>query len=105
MLKNYYTENEIVLCTYIAMHGRTLLNEQKIASFGRRSKDSVKMKVQNIAAMLDEKGVLRCSDIPALSGKPLGENGRETDWGVVESLVEFTKKELLARCAEILRTQ
>jgi hypothetical protein len=105
MAKNYYTESEIVMCAYIALHGRALLNEKKIASLGKRSEDSIKMKVQNIAAMLDEKGIQRNPDVPALSGKPPGESGRETDWEIVGELVTLTKKELLAKCTAILREQ
>lgn len=102
MPKNYYTEQEVVLCAYIALYGSGLLSEKKIANFGTRSEGSVKMKVQNIAAMLDDKGISRCADIKALSGMPPGESGRETDWPIVKKVVVSGKAEHWAQCKSIL---
>jgi|TARA_R110001592_G_scaffold325236_1_gene605087 hypothetical protein len=101
-LRLLYTENEIILCTYIALYGKGLLVEKKIASYGKRPENSVIMKIQNIAAMLDDKGIERCSEISPLSGKTTGESGRETDWPIVEKLVAYKKKELWQKCKEIL---
>lgn len=91
MSRNNYTENEVILCTYIALYEGALLSEKKIANFGGRSEGSVKMKVQNIAAMLDDKDIPRNSSVSALAGLPAGESGRETDWPLVQGLVTLSK--------------
>jgi hypothetical protein len=104
-MRSPYTENEIVLCTYIARYGKGLLIEKKVANYGSRPESSVIMKVQNIAAMLDEKRISRNEAIPALTGKTTGESGRETDWPVVEKLVQLEKKELWGKCKDILAQQ
>jgi len=101
-VKNYYSEDEIILCTYIARFGRGLLVEKKVSTFGKRPISSVQMKVQNIAAMLDEKGIPRSLDITPLSGKTTGRSGRETDWPVVEKLASMEKSEIWTKCKEIL---
>lgn len=102
MSRKPYTVDEVVLCTYIAMYGAGLLVEKKVASFGKRSEGSVKMKVQNIAAMLDEKGIDRHPSISPLSGVTTGESGRETDWELVQVLANLEKSELWTKCKEIL---
>lgn len=53
-MRNLYTEKEIVVCTYIARFGRNDFNENDIVKIKSRSLSSIKMKVQNIAAMIDE---------------------------------------------------
>ncbi len=102
MSRNIYTEDEIILCAYIALYEGALLSEKKISNIGNRSEGSVKMKVQNIAAMLDDKNVSRNPSVSALAGLPSGESGRETDWLVVESLVNIGKKEHWVQCKNIL---
>jgi hypothetical protein len=97
-----YTSEDIVLCTYIARYGTGLFTESKVAKYGGRSLSSVKMKVQNIVAMLDEKGIERCPDMAALTGKPQGETGRETNWSQVEHLVTLDKTDHWAQCKNIL---
>jgi len=62
------------------------------------------MKVQNIAAMLDEKNIQRSPEIISLSGKPKGESGRETDWPIVEKLVALDKRELWQQCKDLFTT-
>lgn len=99
---NPYTDEEIVLCTYIARYRTGLLTEARVARYGERSVGSVKMKVQNIVAMLDEKGIERCPGITPLTGKPTGETGRETNWSQVERLVTLEKNDLWAGCKNIL---
>jgi len=70
MTRKPYDREDIVLCTYLARFGPALLTETKVANYGGRSAGSVKMKVQNIVAMLDDKGIERCSDVAPLSGRP-----------------------------------
>ena len=102
MTRKPYTSEEIVLCTYIARYRTGLLTEARVARYGERSVGSVKMKVQNIVAMLDEKGMERSPDITPLTGKPPGEAGRETNWTQVEHLVTLDKADHWAQCKNIL---
>jgi hypothetical protein len=102
MTRKPYTNEDIVLCTYIAMYGSGLITDAKVAKYGGRSAGSVRMKVQNIVAMLDEKGIERCPDIAPLSGKPPGQTGRETNWAQVRHLVSLEKTDLWAECKNIL---
>ncbi len=95
MNKKYYTEEEIMLCTYIALYGRNNFTEQEITKLQNRSLASVKMKVQNICAMLKEEGK-KFSSQCTLSGKPPGESGRRTNWKWVKKyLPEEIEKECL----------
>ena len=102
MTRKPYTSEDIVLCTYIARYCTGLLTESKVANYGGRSVASVTMKVQNIVAMLDEKGIERCPGIAPLAGLPQGETGRETNWSQVERLVTLDKADLWAQCKDIV---
>jgi hypothetical protein len=102
MTRKPYTNEDIVLCTYIAMYCRGRLTEEMVADYGGRSVASVRMKVQNIVAMLNEKGIERCPDIAPLSGKPPGETGRETNWKQVKHLASLKKTDLWVKCKKIL---
>jgi hypothetical protein len=102
MSRNAYTVDEVVICAYIALYEGALLSEKKIAGIGKRSEGSIKMKVQNIAAMLDDKKVSRNAKVSALAGLPSGESGRETDWPSVQGLVALGKKEHWSKCKEII---
>ena len=103
MERSAYTNNEIVLCTYLALYGESFfLITKKIATIGKRSEASVKMKVQNIAAMLDEAGVDRSQDIKALTGVTTGQDGRKTNWDVVSQLLKISKEEHKQMCKEII---
>jgi hypothetical protein len=103
MPRNPYTENEIILCAYIALYGRSLFLEKKISTSHKRSESSIIMKVQNIAAMLDEKGVSRHQGISPLSGVKAGQNGRRTNWDMVSKMIELGKDEHKQLCKEIIR--
>lgn len=100
-MRKLFTENEIVLCTYIAKFGRGYFNEKRITRLENRSEDSVKMKVQNIAAMLKEEGFSHSPDVSALSGVTTGEEGRRTNWDIVEPIAEISKEEHKQMCKEI----
>lgn len=102
MPRNLYTNEEIVLCTYLARYRTGLLTEARVARYGERTVGSVTMKVQNIVAMLDENGIERCPDIAPLAGRPHGETGRETNWSQVEHLVTLDKVDHWERCKNIL---
>jgi hypothetical protein len=60
------------------------------------------MKVQNIAAMLKEEGYKHSDEVSCLSGVPAGEQGRRTNWDIVETLANTDKDVLLKRCKTIL---
>lgn len=101
-MRKLFTEDEIVLCTYIARFGRGFFNEKRISRLENRSESSVKMKVQNIAAMLKEEGFQHSPDVSPLSGVTTGGDGRRTNWGIVESVAEVSKDGLKQRCRQIL---
>ncbi len=56
MKRNLFTKDEITLCTYLARFGKREFDENDIQKLKSRSISSIKMKVQNIASMLDEEG-------------------------------------------------
>jgi hypothetical protein len=93
-----YTEREIILCTYVAMYGYGFFDEKSISKFGDRSRSSIKMKIQNIAAMLDEEKIPRSSDIRPLSGVTTGKCGRRTNWDIVNQLVNMDKYIFEEKC-------
>lgn len=61
----------------------------------------MKMKVQNIAAMLKEEGFPHSPDVSSLSGVTTGEEGRRTNWNIVAPLAEISKEEHKLMCKEI----
>jgi hypothetical protein len=60
------------------------------------------MKVQNIAAMLDEEGYHSSNEVSKLTGLPAGEKGRRTNWDIVKQYIEMPKNEYHKKCIEIL---
>lgn len=98
MKRNLYTHDEIVLCTYITRFGKNDFDENDIHKLKNRSVASIKMKIQNIASMLDEEGFPTDSTIPKLTGKPTGEKGRRTNWEVVSKYAELNRKDFLENC-------
>ena len=99
--RNLFTEDEIVLCTYIARFGRDKYDELAIHNWCSRSLYSIRMKVQNIAAMLDEEGYPFSQRVTPLSGSPHGEPVRRTNWDVVSSLVQLSETAHYAKCIRI----
>jgi len=96
-----FTENELILCTYIALYGKGLLIEKKIAKYGHRPEDAVKRKIKNIAAILHEKGIPRCHNITPSTGSV----NRKTDWPIIKDVLFIEKTHLLHKCKEILTRQ
>jgi hypothetical protein len=78
-MRNPYTENEIIVCAYIARFGRNDFNEEDIVNLENRSLSSIRMKVQNIAAMLEEEGIKHSEEVSKLTGLPAGQKGRRTN--------------------------
>lgn len=101
-MRNYYTEEEIVLCSYIAMYGANKITYEDVGSIHNRSLSSIKLKVQNIVSMLDEEGIERFSDFIGLSGVTTGKSGRRTNWNTIEKYIKFKKQEFLDKCQKIL---
>ena len=102
MPRNFFTKEEIILCTYIARFGKNEFDESTIHTLKNRSIASIKMKVQNIASMLDEKGFPTNNMVSKLTGKPPGQKGRETNWDIVCTLTNLNKQEFLCRCQKLL---
>jgi len=97
-----YTNNEITLCTYIALHEEGLITKETISRLENRSVASIKMKIQNIVDMLDRKGVSRNTTETPLSGMPPKQSGRWTNWDIVEPLCKLSKSELYLKSIKIL---
>ena len=101
MPRNLFTTEEVTLCTYIARFGKIQFNETKIHKLTNRSIDSIKMKVYNIACMLDEEGFK--SKTPKLTGLPTGQKGRRTNWNVVSKLTGLNQNEFYNICQDLLK--
>ena len=103
MGRNYYTENEVVLCTYAALYddndfgGRSV-----ICSLTERGLSSIDSKIRNIVATLDKKGVSRFNTVSPLTGRTTGEPARDTNWDIIEPLTKMSQQALLQRCSTIL---
>lgn len=106
IMKNRYQMEEIVLCTYAAWFDEKdfggIDKIYNLYSPPKRSLASIKMKISNIASMLDQEGIERHNNVPSLAGTINSEPGRKTDWPVVELLIKKTKEELLALCKNII---
>lgn len=101
--RNYFTSDEVTLCAYAAMYDADDFGGvQRIESLTNRSAASIKMKIQNIAAMLDEWGFERHNDIRALTGRPPGEAGRMTNRDQVKPLTSLQQPKFLELCNAIL---
>ena len=101
--RNLFTNDEIVLCTYAARYGSDDFGGTGVIStLTDRSLGSIKMKIQNIASMLDEHDVSRDASITALTGKTTGESGRLTNWDVVSQYIETGRDAHLSECKNIL---
>lgn len=106
MRGHLYTEEEVILCTYAAMYS---VNDfggiNKIQSLQNRSLDSIKMKIMNIASMLDENGIKRFTydSISPLTGLPTGCTGRRTNWEIVSKIYRLERNIFLQKCEEILK--
>jgi len=102
MRRKLYTAPEIVLCTFISKYGRDIIQEQTVCQLQERSESSIKMKVQNIASMLNEEGIDFSNEVSVLTGLPEGKKGRRTNWEIVSKLVALGKEKHKALCFEIL---
>lgn len=103
MRRNTYTQNEITLCAYAALYDdREFGGAEAIHALTGRSLSSIKMKIGNMAAMLDEEEISRNPRISPLSGTPPGHGARRTDWETVKLIIAMPKPQLQSLCKEIL---
>ena len=103
MKKNYYTENEILLCAYGALYDAGDFGGYvAICSLTGRGLVSIASKIRNIAATLDKYGVARYNSITPLTGRPPGEPARDTNWEFIEPLTRMSRQDLLQRCLLVL---
>ena len=97
MKRNRYSEDEIILCTYIARFGRDLIDEELIRClFDRRPVGSVKMKVQNIARMLSEEGYRHSQEVSPWGG------GHRSNWHTVQPYADRAEPDFTALVKEML---
>lgn len=103
MRKNYYTENEVVLCTYAARYDVSDFGGARaIDSLTGRGLSSINSKIRNIAATLDMKAISRFNSVSPLTGRTTGESARATNWNIIEPLTHLSKQSLMQRCSAIL---
>lgn len=101
--RNYFTDGEIVLCTYAAMFNENDFGGlSRITSLRERSVGSLRMKRNNIVSMLDEEGIDRETTFQGLTGLTSGKGGRRTNWEIVEPLLNLSKSDFLSLCLNIL---
>lgn len=104
-MRKLFTENEITLCTYAAMYDADDFGGiDAIYYLEFRSTDSIKMKIMNIASMLDEESITRYNyqTIKPLTGLTTGEKGRRTNWDIVKKLYPLDKDKFLELCLSII---
>lgn len=98
-----FSEDEIVLCTYVVLYdGYEFGGTLAIHDLTGRSFLSIKMKIRNMAAMLDANGIERSVNISPHKGAPSGRPARRTDWCIIEQLVSMPRTQLLSKCRSIL---
>ncbi len=98
-----FSRAEVVLCAYAARFNfEDFGGIEAIHSLQERSRDSIQLKILNIASMLDEEKVSRNSTVNPLSGLPTGQQGRRTNWDVVSELISLSQKQHLSFCRQLL---
>lgn len=94
-----YERREVIVCAFVAMYGAEDLGGiERLAMPLNRDAGSLRMKAQNIAAMLEAHGLPHSLQVSPLTGKKRGEGVRGTDWDVVEPFTRLRKDEHLAVC-------
>ncbi len=102
MRRNTYTSNEIILCAFAALYDvHEFGGAEAIHGLTGRSLSSIKMKIGNMAAMLDEEGIARNPHVSPLSGTPPGQGARRTDWDAVKQIAAMPKSQLQSLCRRI----
>lgn len=100
-----YERDEIIACAYVAMYGAADLGGiEAVAAAVHRDIGSLKLKIRNVAAMLDAHGLPRDPSIRPLTGRTSGGEPRETDWPIVQPFTRLTLQEHLAICRVYIGT-
>ena len=95
---------EIILCIYAAIYDANDYGGLKmVQSVANRSIASIRLKVHNIVAMLDEVGHDRNPNNSALTGLPTGRQGRRTNWDKVEEYLDVPRAAFLRECLAIIQ--
>ena len=103
MRRNYFTEDEIVLCAYAALYDENEFGGvDTIQRLTSRSRSSINLKIRNIAAKLEEEGLPRNNRITPLTGTAPGQGSRKTNWETVEPLTHMPRQVLQTRCGSIV---
>ena len=103
MRKNYFTEDEIILCAYAAMYNEAEVGGiDGIHQLTRRSRSSISMKIRSIVAKLDEERIPRNPRFMPLTGVTQGKSGRPTNWDMVAPLTRKSQKDFQAQCQSII---
>lgn len=103
MRKNYFTEDEIVLCAYAALYNEAEVGGlDGIHQLTRRSHSSISMKIRNIVAKLDEEHIPRNQRFTPLTGVTQGKSGRPTNWDIVAPLTRKPHGDFQAQCQSII---
>lgn len=101
-----FSNEELILCIYAARYDVLDIGGiEAIQGIHSRSYASIKLKIQNIVAMLDEEGVSRTNSEHALTGLPAGKKGRRTNWDMVSKYLPVSKEKHLLECQTILLTE
>ncbi len=98
-----YDENEITICTYIARFGENMnISQYTVYKIHERSLGSIKMKIQNIVALLDKKNISRSPSFKPLYGS-INQPYARNNWDIIGPLCELSKEELSKKCLHIIK--
>lgn len=94
-----FERQEVIVCAYVAMYGdEDLGGLARAAESLNRDAGSLRLKVQNIVAMLDVRGLPRNPTTRPLAGRTTGRPPHDTDWVVIEPFTRILRNEHLAVC-------
>ena len=98
-----FTPEEVTLCAYIAMYdGYEFGGDKAVHYLAHRSLQSIKMRIRNIVAALDEDNVQRSANITPHKGASGNGLARRTDWHIISNLVNLPRSQFLTECRRIL---
>jgi hypothetical protein len=98
-----FTRNEIVLCIYAARYDIADIGGiGTIHALESRSRSSISMKIQNIVSMCDDAGISRNPMQRRLTGRPVGESGRRTNWAELSEYAGVDRHSHLHECQAII---
>lgn len=105
MPRNFFTNNEITVCAYVALFGESEpFTVRRIATLTGRSEDSIVLKIRNFVSKLNSEGITTLYRNSGLTGTTTNARPRKTNWEIVQPLAMLTQEELRRRCADIIAT-